>query len=52
VSDLDSEDIGAICWALVQDAGHLDCGGWSVGEDWKLLCACGTVLFELADVAK
>jgi hypothetical protein len=29
-------------WGAVQDAGHLDCGGWSIdGRDGVLVCACG-----------
>jgi hypothetical protein len=53
MSGLDAEDLGMVGWLLVDDAGHLDHGGWSVdSRDRKLVCNCGDVLFECVDVAK
>lgn len=41
-SDRDSP---ATLWFLISQAGHLGCGRWSLGNDRRLRCACGTVLY-------
>jgi hypothetical protein len=47
--DLSSEDAAGYTWALVADAGHLDCGGWHYDpQAQRLACACGVVLHEAA----
>ncbi|MFC5959660.1 hypothetical protein ACFP51_36245 [Streptomyces pratens] len=35
----------ATLWFLISQAGHLGCGRWSLGDDGRLRCACGTVLY-------
>ncbi|WP_326750813.1 hypothetical protein OH738_38925 [Streptomyces hirsutus] len=35
----------ATLWFLISQAGHLTCGRWSLGNDGRLRCACGTVLY-------
>jgi hypothetical protein len=52
VPALEPDDLAVICWVLVQDAGHLDCGSWSAdSRDGRLICACGAILFELVELA-
>ncbi|AJF63857.1 hypothetical protein SVTN_04860 [Streptomyces vietnamensis] len=36
----------ATLWFLISRAGHLGCGRWSLGNDGRLHCACGTVLYQ------
>jgi len=49
ITELDDEAdrlLGAI-WGLVQDAGHLGCGGWTFDSRdpaGQVTCACGDVL--------
>lgn len=35
-------DTPATLWFLIAQAGHLGCGGWTLGDDGRLLRACGT----------
>ncbi|MFI8305042.1 hypothetical protein ACIF80_16590 [Streptomyces sp. NPDC085927] len=38
-------ELPATLWFLISQAGHLGCGRWSLGDDGRLRCACGTVLY-------
>lgn len=42
---MDDETLAAF-WSLVQDAGHLDCPGWSYDsrDGDVILCACGALI--------
>jgi hypothetical protein len=42
--------IAPALWFLVAQAGHVGCGGWALGDDARLRCACGTALYELRRV--
>ncbi|GAB3177897.1 hypothetical protein [Streptomyces incanus] len=42
-SDRDSP---ATLWFLISQADHLGCGRWSLGNDGRLRCACGTALYQ------
>jgi hypothetical protein len=36
----------AVMWALWADTGHTGCTGWT-WDGQRLICGCGTPLFEL-----
>ncbi|WP_055694177.1 zinc finger domain-containing protein [Streptomyces prasinopilosus] len=38
-------DSPATLWFLISRAGHLCCGRWSLEDDGRLRCACGSVLY-------
>ena len=39
-------------WAIVRDAGHLGCGGWTVdSRDGLLVCSCGCLLARTDEAA-
>ncbi|MCX2926141.1 hypothetical protein [Streptomyces sp. NEAU-W12] len=40
-----ARDSTATLWFLISRAAHLGCGRWSLGDDGRLRCACGTVLY-------
>ena len=43
-----TDDLATVSLVLVEDAGHLGCGGWYVDTGAPdLVCACGQVLFRL-----
>ena len=40
----DDEQLCDLFWLAVQDAGHIDCGGWRYDtlDPWTVTCYCGT----------
>lgn len=44
ILDADEFDLTSAIWNLIQDSGHLDCGGWSFDSrdtPGQVTCACG-----------